>query len=207
MVNQFSVAYANALAAQFESVVGASMRVQGFNAGSMPANCAAAPTGTKIAEGVADPDYLSAPSSGVVTLTGTLQLTGLAAAGAPPGTAITYVRFYDNAGVVCHRQCRAGPIVNLTTSGATAANGLVLTFAAAPGVEVGMQVSGTGIVPGTTVLVVAGGNITLSRASVAGVSSSAAIQFKHDIGFDNNSVSTGQVATVTADSLSFGGLL
>ena len=205
MVNQFSPEVRNAMANQFEAVVGLSMLVRCYNAGSLPANTAAPATGTPIAEGVAPPDYLGAASGGQVSLLGTLTVTGLPAAGTTPGTAITYVRFFNNAGTVCHRQCTAGGQVTVPTSSATAANGVLLVFASGAGIQVGMQVSGTGIVPGTTVLAVAGGNVTISQASVAGVSSGASITFKADLAFDNASISTGQVATITSDSIAIGG--
>jgi len=66
--------------------------------GSLPANCAAASTGTKLIEMTLPADWSSAASSGSKALSGTWQSTGLAA-----GTA-GYYRIVDNAGTTCHEQ-------------------------------------------------------------------------------------------------------
>ena len=60
--------------------------------GSVPANCAAAATGTLLASGTLPSDWMNAASGGTKTLLGTWTLTGVAA-----GTA-GYFRVLDNAG-------------------------------------------------------------------------------------------------------------
>lgn len=66
--------------------------------GSMPANCAAAATGTKLVEMTLPADWMSAAGSGTKALAGTWQSTGLAAGSAG------YYRIVDNAGTTCHEQ-------------------------------------------------------------------------------------------------------
>lgn len=66
--------------------------------GSMPANCAAAETGTKLVEMTLPSDWMSNASSGSKALSGTWQSTGITAGSAG------YYRIVDNAGTTCHEQ-------------------------------------------------------------------------------------------------------
>lgn len=69
--------------------------------GSLPANCAAADSGTKLAEMTLPSDWAT-QASGVFSKSGTWQTTGLAGAGG--GTAAVHFRIKDSAGTTCHLQ-------------------------------------------------------------------------------------------------------
>lgn len=173
-------------------------KVRFFN-GSTPASCAAAETGTQLINDLACPaDWMAAASAGVKSLAGTWSTTGATAAGA--GTVATHYRIYDNAGTTCLEQGSIFSAVNLSTSAATAANGNVLTFTATTGVVAGMNVSGTGVAPGTTVLAVTGTTVTLSNSSAAGVAITTAITFNGDITLDNTSIASTQAVSITSKS-------
>lgn len=190
---QFSVACRNASGDAKETTIGASPIMKFFN-GTMPANCAAADAGTHIATGTLPSDAYAATANGVKAKTGTWTVTGIAAAGA--GTPANYFRQYANDGTTCHIQGKISTSVQLTTNALTAANGNVLNFAATTGVEVGMNVGGTGVATGTTVLAVSGTTVTLSHTSSAGVANGATITFAHDMVVENQSIANGQQVTV-----------
>lgn len=98
MTVQYSTAVRNAMGDAWETAMGVSAKVQIWS-GSMPANCAAASTGTKLAEFALASDWSAAASAGAKTLSSLpLSTTGLAA-----GTA-GYYRFVDSAGTTCHEQ-------------------------------------------------------------------------------------------------------
>lgn len=99
MALQLSVAVRNAQGDALESTIGASPTLE-IRTGSPPANCAAADTGTKIAEGTLPADWLTAASAGLKAKNGTWTVTGLAAAGA--GTAGGHFRIKQ--GSTCHAQ-------------------------------------------------------------------------------------------------------
>ncbi|RUR68675.1 hypothetical protein EJP67_16560 [Variovorax guangxiensis] len=98
MTIQMSTALRNALLDQIETTAGTAVKVQ-IRSGAQPANCAAADSGTLLAEFTLDSDWASAASAGVKTFTG---LPKTATAGAT-GTAAHY-RFKDNAGTTTHMQ-------------------------------------------------------------------------------------------------------
>lgn len=102
---QYSTALRNAQLAAIETTIGASPKLQLF-AGAMPASCAAADAGTKIAEGDLPSDWLAAAANGTVAKSGTWTVTGLAAAGA--GTDADYFRIKDASGATCHQQGTVG---------------------------------------------------------------------------------------------------
>jgi hypothetical protein len=87
--------------------------------------------------------------------------------------------------------------VAIATSALTAANGNVLTFASTTGVATGMNVSGTGIVAGSTVVALTSTTVTLSLTSTAGVSSATSITFGGEVTLDNTSINSGQTVTIT----------
>ncbi|WP_454626943.1 hypothetical protein [Bradyrhizobium cenepequi] len=66
----------------------------------MPANCAAAATGTKIWEHTLASDWASAASSGTKNFSG----TPISDVGLSPGGTAGYFRLVDNAGTTCHMQ-------------------------------------------------------------------------------------------------------
>lgn len=95
---QFSVAVRNARLDSIEAAMGVSAKLQLWS-GAQPANCAAAATGTKLAEYSLASDWAAAASAGSKALNGLpLSTTALAA-----GT-IGYYRFVDTAGTTCHEQ-------------------------------------------------------------------------------------------------------
>lgn len=191
-LRQLSVAVRNARADVWESTIGTTPKLQ-IRTGAAPANCAAAATGTLLCEITLPSDWMATASSGAKAKSGTWSGTAVAT-----GTAGHY-RIVDSAGTTCHEQGSCGQSVQLTTNGATSANSNVLNFAATTGVSVGMKVTGTGI-PTTAnvyVLAVGGTTVTLSHASTAGVSSSTAITFSHDLTVDNASINSGQAVSVS----------
>lgn len=169
-----------------------------FYTGAMPATPATAASGTLLDSQALPSDWLANASAGAKAKAGTWTGTYDAA-----GT-VGYWRIYDSAGTNCHMQGLAFQQVQINTSALTAANGNVLTFAATTGVSVGMNVSGTGIPAGTTVVAVTGTTVTLSQTSTAGVSSGATITFNGDMTLDNLSAAIGQAWTVNSFSITAG---
>jgi hypothetical protein len=102
MAIQMSTALRNARLDAIETTAGTSAKVRIYS-GSAPANCAAAATGTLLAEWTLASDWAAAASAGAKSLSGTpLSTTGLAA-----GTA-GYYRLVDNAGTTAHMQGTVG---------------------------------------------------------------------------------------------------
>lgn len=97
MAVQFSVAVRNARLDAIEATIGTSPKLR-ILTGSKPANCAAAETGTLLAEITCPSDWLAAPSNGQKALSGTWTVAASAA-----GTA-GYYRIVDSAGTTCHEQ-------------------------------------------------------------------------------------------------------
>lgn len=97
MAIQNSTTLRNNMIGQYETTIGTAPKLQ-FRTGAPPANCAAAATGTLLCEITLPSDWLTAASSGQVTLNGTWSGTGAAA-----GTAAHY-RLMDSAGTTCHEQ-------------------------------------------------------------------------------------------------------
>jgi hypothetical protein len=64
-----------------------------------------------------------------------------------------------------------------------------------------MNVAGTGVPAGATVVAVGGTTVTLSATSTAGVANAAAITFTQDLTLDNATINSGQTVTITAKSL------
>lgn len=202
MAFQFDDACRNAAADALESAVGTSPVVKLFN-GTIPANCAAADTGTVLAQGGPTGDWMAAASGGSKSLTGTFTVTGQAGAGA--GTIATHFRLYSTGGTVCRHQGLCGGQVQIPTTALTAVNGNVLTFSSTSGIAVGMRVSGTGILADTFAIAVTGTTVTLSRSSTAGVSNGASITFNYDMTLDNATIANLQVVTVQSYNLTTGG--
>jgi len=97
MTLQYSVAVNNARLDAFESTAGTSAKLRIYT-GSVPANCAAAATGTLLVEMALPSDWMGAAASGVKAKAGTWSGTGAAA-----GTA-GYFRIVDTAGTTTHAQ-------------------------------------------------------------------------------------------------------
>jgi hypothetical protein len=192
---QLSTTVRNARLDTVESTIGTSAQLK-VRTGAPPANCAAADTGTVLATMTLPADWMAAAAAGSKALSGTWQDASADATGTAG-----HFRIYDSAGTTCHVQGTAGTNVVLTTSALTAANGNVLTFAATTGVVAGMNVSGTGVVAGSTVAAVTGTTVTLSMTSTAGVASGASITFSYDLSLDNASIAAGQSVTVASFNL------
>lgn len=97
MAIQLSTTLRNARANQYETTIGASPKLQ-IRTGSPPANCAASDSGTLLCELTLPSDWMTAASSGAVSLNGSWTGTGAAA-----GTAGHY-RLKDSGGSTCHEQ-------------------------------------------------------------------------------------------------------
>ena len=191
MALQLSTAVRNAMLDASETAIGTSA-IMRIRTGSPPANAAASDTGTVIATLNLPSDWMAAAASGQKAFLGTWQDASADALGT-----VGHFRIYDTAGTTCHMQGTAGQNVVLATSALTAANGNVLTFASTTGVVTGMNVSGTGVPSGATVVAVTGTTATLSLTSTGGVSSGASITFTYDVSVDNASVVAGQQFSVT----------
>lgn len=101
MTLQYSVAVNNARLDAFETAAGTSAKLRIYT-GSVPANCAAAATGTLLVEMALPSDWMGAAASGVKAKAGTWSGTGAAA-----GTA-GYFRIVDTAGTTTHAQGTCG---------------------------------------------------------------------------------------------------
>ena len=94
---KWSTSLRNAVLDAWETAIGTSAKVQ-IRTGSAPANCAAADSGTLLAEFSLSSDWAGAASAGAKSLSGTPSATASAA-----GTAGHY-RIKDSAGTTCHEQ-------------------------------------------------------------------------------------------------------
>jgi hypothetical protein len=189
MANQLSDAVRNAQADIWETTIGTAPNLY-LRTGAPPANCAAADTGSLLATIVLPSDWMAAASGGSKSKSGTWSV---AASGSG---AFGHYRIKDNAGTTCHDQGTAGVAVPLTTNALTAANGNVLNFASTTGVAVGMNISGTGVPVGATVVALTGTTVTMSMTSTAGVANTTAITFAPDLVIDGASITAGQTVTV-----------
>jgi hypothetical protein len=97
MAIQLGTALRDAMIGTYETTVGASPKLQ-IRSGAVPANCAAADAGVLLAEITLPADWMTAASSGSISLNGTWSGTGGAA-----GTAAHY-RLKNNAGSTTHEQ-------------------------------------------------------------------------------------------------------
>jgi len=98
MTIQLSVAVRNAELDAIEATIGVDPLLQIFD-GALPANCAAADSGTMIAEGTLPTDWMDDAASGSKAKLGVWEVFGLPAAGA--GTDGVYFRIKDATGTVC----------------------------------------------------------------------------------------------------------
>lgn len=103
MAVQYSTAVNNARLDAIEATIGTSPKLRVFS-GAAPANCAAADTGTLLAELSLPSDWMAAAASAAKAMAGTWS--GTASAGA--GTAPTHFRITNTAGTVVGMQGSAG---------------------------------------------------------------------------------------------------
>jgi hypothetical protein len=115
-----SVALRNARLDAIETVAGASARIRVFT-GSQPADCAAASSGTQLAEWSLASDWAANAASGSKSLSG-VPLSSTASAAGTAG----YYRILDSAGTTCHMQgsvTATGGGGDLTVDNTSIANG------------------------------------------------------------------------------------
>lgn len=98
MAVQLSVAVRNAMLDAIEATIGTSPKLRLYT-GSMPANCAAARTGTMVAEMTLPSDWMANASAGSKAKSGTWSDTSADNAGT-----IGYYAIMDSAGTTCHEQ-------------------------------------------------------------------------------------------------------
>jgi hypothetical protein len=101
MARSYSAAVRNAMLDAYEVTIGSAPLLR-FYSGAMPANCAAATTGTLLASITLPADWMAAASAGAKALAGSWAGAGVAGAGA--GTNIGYFRIFDASGTICHDQ-------------------------------------------------------------------------------------------------------
>jgi len=97
MSEQLSVTMRNNMIASYESTPGTSPKLQ-IRTGAPSANCAAAASGSLLAEITCPSDWMAAASGGTKVLAGSWTV-----AAAADGTAGHY-RIVDSAGTTCHEQ-------------------------------------------------------------------------------------------------------
>lgn len=195
---QFDAASRNNLIDEWVAFVGAAPKLR-LISGTIPASCAASQTGTTLVSITLPSTWMNAASSGEATKAGTWQANSIAT-----GT-ITHARLLNSAESAVRWQGTVSQAFALTTSASTAANGNVLTFTSAAGVTVGMDVYGSGVPAGTTVVAVTSTTVTLSQVSTAGIGSATEILFGDTSGdmFLAGTVigSVGQQVTISAWTL------
>lgn len=192
MANQYSTAHRTSSMTNLNTSIGINAQIITYT-GAMPANVAAAATGTLIVQHAGNATSYGAAASGVLTAN---AIAAANAAGAGNNVA-GYFRRNTSAGVaVTQGLCSQQYII--ATSAATAVNGNVLTFAATTGVTAGMNVSGTGVVAGTTVVAVTATTVTLSLTSTAGVGITVSITFGADMILSNTNIANGQSVSITS---------
>lgn len=98
MALQYSVSVRNARLDVVESTVGASAILR-IRTGAVPANCAAADSGTVLATVNLPSDWMNAASAGTKTKAGTWEDTSADATGTAG-----HFRIYDSTGTTCHIQ-------------------------------------------------------------------------------------------------------
>jgi hypothetical protein len=126
MAIQLSTVLRTAMAATYEVTIGTSPYLKIYS-GSPPANCAAAASGTLLADIALPSDWLATASAGAVAMAGTW-----AGAGAAPGTAGHY-RITDTAGTTCHEQgtvTATGGGGDMTIDNVSIASGQAITVTA-----------------------------------------------------------------------------
>lgn len=98
MALQFSESVRNGQLDSCETTIGTSAILR-MRSGTVPANCAAADSGTVLATVNLPSDWMAAASGGSKTLFGTWQDTSADAAGT-----VGHFRIYDSTGTTCHMQ-------------------------------------------------------------------------------------------------------
>lgn len=191
MTVQNSTAVNNGRLDAIETVISTAPLLR-FYTGAMPATPATAASGTLLDSQALPSDWLAAASAGAKSKAGTWTGTYDAA-----GT-VGYYRIYDSAGSTCHEQGTVTQQYVIATNALTAANGNVLNFASTTGVAVGMNITGTGVAVGATVVAFTGTTVTMSHTTTAGVANAASITFGGDMTMDNVVAAVSQAWTVNS---------
>lgn len=121
---QFSVAVRNARLDAIETTIGTAPKLR-ILTGARPANCAAAQTGTLLAELTLPSDWMSNASAGAKALLGTWSGTA-----SGTGTA-GYYRITDSTGATCHEQgtvTATGGGGDMTVDNTSIASGQTITI-------------------------------------------------------------------------------
>lgn len=197
MANQYSLNHRTNSMTQLNTDIGINAVIKIFS-GAAPANCAAADTGTLLVTFAGNAAGFGTVASGV--LTASAVASAVAAAGAGAGTIAGYHRIYPAAATTTNavQQGNCFQSVVLATNALSAANSNVLNFASTTGVAVGMNVSGTGVPAGATVVAFTSTTVTLSLTSTAGVASAASITFNGDMTLTNANIASGQTCNFTS---------
>lgn len=188
MAIQNSVVLRNNMLDSRETTIGTSPKLR-FYSGSVPANCAAARTGTLALDMSLPVDWMNAASGGTKTLAG--SWAGVGAAGAGAGTVVGYYSIFDNAGSTCHEQ----GLLSVSVGSA---------WAATTAYTVGQRVSNGGNVYNcTTAGTSAGsGGPTGTGGSITdGSVVWAYVSVLGDMTLDNTSIATGQNVAITTYTL------
>lgn len=101
MTIQLSTTLRNNMVGQYETTIGTGPKLQ-LRTGAQPADCAAADSGTLIAEITLPSDWMTAPSAGAIGKNGTWAGTAVAT-----GT-IGHYRIKDSGGTTTHEQGSVG---------------------------------------------------------------------------------------------------
>ncbi len=126
MALQYSVAVRNAQLDTVESTTGTAAILRIYS-GAAPANCAAAASGTLLAEMTLPSDWMAAASSGSKALSGTWQDASANATGTAG-----HFRLLDSGGTTCHAQgtvTATGGGGDLTLDNTSIASGQSVTIA------------------------------------------------------------------------------
>lgn len=122
---QYSTAVRNSMLDAIEVAIGTAPKLR-ILTGSPPANCAAAQTGTLLAELTLPSDWMAAASGGSKTMSGSWTASASAA-----GTA-GYYRIVDSSGTTCHEQgtvTATGSGGDMTVDNVSIASGQTVTVA------------------------------------------------------------------------------
>ncbi len=104
MALQYSVTVRNARAQATETAIGAAPLLRLYT-GTVPSDCATAPTGVLQAEGALPSDWMANPSAGAAAKSGSWAATGKTGV---TTANVTFARIYDSTGTTCHEQFTVG---------------------------------------------------------------------------------------------------
>ena len=176
---QLSVPVRNAILDAYETTIGASPKLR-FHTGTLPANCAAARTGTQLVNMDLPANWMADASAGSKALAGLWQASAAAAG------LCGYYSVMDAAGTTCHEQGLlsqphvVSTAVLLNQQMHNAGNVYRCTTAGTTGASSPPTGTGTGIADGTAVWAYIG---------------------PQDIALDNTNVAVSQAVTITSKTL------